>query len=60
MWEGILGTSVQAEHVALCMIAVKMSRLVKSPDHRDSVVDIAGYAATYEMVRNERKKRADD
>jgi hypothetical protein len=37
-------------HHALYMILVKMSRLVETPDHRDSIVDIAGYARTYEMI----------
>lgn len=36
-------------HHALYMILVKMSRLITTPDHRDSLVDIAGYARTYEM-----------
>jgi len=35
---------------ALEMIAVKMCRLVESPDHVDSWVDIAGYARTACMV----------
>lgn len=35
---------------ALYMILVKISRLVHSPDHHDSIVDIAGYARTYEKV----------
>lgn len=42
-WSEILGARVTAEQVALCMIWVKMSRLVKTPSHRDSKVDIAGY-----------------
>lgn len=39
-----------ALHHALYMILVKIQRLVQTPDHRDSVVDIAGYARTYEKV----------
>ena len=45
MWSAILGIDVKAEEVALCMIAVKMSRLCQTPQHEDSWVDIAGYAA---------------
>jgi len=45
MWSAILGIDVKAEEVALCMIAVKMSRLCQTPEHEDSWVDIAGYAA---------------
>ncbi len=35
---------------ALYMILVKIQRLVKTPDHHDSIVDIAGYARTYEKI----------
>jgi hypothetical protein len=59
MWEGIIGVPITPEQIALCMIAVKISRLRNTPDHRDSIVDIAGYTATYEMVQTERKRRGD-
>lgn len=36
-------------HHSLYMILLKISRLVGSPDHHDSLVDIAGYARTYEL-----------
>tara|TARA_Y100001937_G_scaffold3124_2_gene4027 strand:+ start:5620 stop:5919 length:300 start_codon:yes stop_codon:yes gene_type:complete len=45
MWSAILDVDVRPEEVVLCMIAVKMSRLCRVPDHRDSWTDIAGYAA---------------
>lgn len=35
---------------ALEMIAVKLARLVQTPDHLDSLIDIAGYARTAAMV----------
>ncbi len=35
---------------ALEMIAVKMARLIQSPEHLDSWIDIAGYARTGVMV----------
>jgi nucleoside 2-deoxyribosyltransferase len=54
MWEGITGHSFTPEQVALMLIALKMSRLVTSPDHRDSVVDIAGYAKTLSLVQQRR------
>jgi hypothetical protein len=38
---------------ALEMIGVKLARLVETPDHLDSAVDIAGYARTIVMI-NER------
>lgn len=35
---------------ALYMIQVKIARLLNTPDHLDSVVDIAGYANTYALI----------
>ncbi len=35
---------------ALRMIGVKMARLCHSPDHLDSIIDIAGYARTIVMI----------
>jgi hypothetical protein len=35
---------------ALEMICVKMARLCHTPDHLDSVIDIAGYARTIAMI----------
>ena len=43
--------------VALNLIWVKVCRLIKSPDHFDSIHDIAGYAGTIEMLHTERKRR---
>lgn len=50
LWSVILGCDVTPEQHALCMIAVKISRLVETPGHRDSLVDIAGYARTIELL----------
>ncbi len=37
--------------VAMLMILLKIARLAETPNHRDSIVDIIGYAACYaEMV----------
>lgn len=54
LWSPILGMEVTPEQVALCMIQVKVSRLCNTPNHRDSIVDIAGYAGTYEKVQERR------
>lgn len=35
---------------ALKMMQVKIARLLNTPHHIDSVVDIAGYANTYAMI----------
>lgn len=50
-WRALFGWDVDARRVALAMICVKLSRLIQSPEHRDSVIDIAGYARTYEAVQ---------
>lgn len=57
MWSGLFGIEITPEQVALGMMAVKMSRLLNTPGHRDSVVDIAGYAKTYQLCRQERQRR---
>ena len=45
LWSVIFGQEITLSQVALAMAAVKMARLVNSPSHRDSWVDMAGYAA---------------
>jgi hypothetical protein len=59
MWSAILGCEVTAEQVGLCMCAVKISRQCNRPK-RDNMVDLAGYAATVEMVLEEKHKRDTD
>lgn len=60
LWQGTLAAKLQAaakitpEDVALLMIQVKIARLAKSPDHEDSILDVAGYAGCYEAVQLER------
>jgi len=54
LWSAILGIDITKEEVVLCMIAVKMSRLCRSPEHADSWVDIAGYAAIGGEMTDER------
>lgn len=49
-WKALFGWDVSPAQVALAMVVVKLSRLQETPDKRDSIVDIAGYARTYEMV----------
>lgn len=44
LWSVILQREVTALEVVYCMAAVKLARLVATPDHRDSIVDLAGYA----------------
>jgi hypothetical protein len=58
MWSAILGVEVTPEQHVLCMLAVKMARLCHSPKHMDSIVDIAGYAGTYEKLLKERESES--
>lgn len=50
------GAQVPPEVCALCMCAVKMSRLLHAPK-RDSAVDLAGYAWVYQEIVDERARR---
>ena len=44
-WSVTLGHPVTPAEVMLCMIDLKLARLAHDPTHRDSVVDVIGYAA---------------
>ncbi|MCB1498769.1 MAG: hypothetical protein KDK07_03100 [Bauldia sp.] len=44
-WSVTLGHRVTPAEVMLCMIDLKLARLAHDPTHRDSIVDIIGYAA---------------
>ena len=44
-WSVTLGRPVTPAEVMLCMIDLKLARLAYDPTHRDSIVDVIGYAA---------------
>lgn len=44
-WSEILGVNVTPAQVALCMAWLKISRLIETPDHWDSFVDLVAYGA---------------
>lgn len=54
LWTAYLGERVPggltAPDVAMLMVLLKMARLMESPTHRDSMVDMAGYTATLARV----------
>jgi hypothetical protein len=52
-WSLTLGTTVTPAQVAMCMIDLKLARLMRDPGHSDSIVDIAGYAAILAEVSGE-------
>ena len=45
IWSVLLDKPVTIQQVYQCMVAVKLARLVVTPDHEDSWVDICGYGA---------------
>lgn len=49
MWSVVLGVEVSPLQVSLCMILLKVCRELNG-HKRDSLVDIAGYARTAEML----------
>ena len=49
-WSLTLGHPVTPAQVALCMIDLKLARLVRDPRHLDSIRDVAGYAAALHEV----------
>ena len=60
LWNALLAdkltSDITNEEHAMMMMLVKMARLQHSPDHEDSVVDIAGYAGTYDLMIQRRKE----
>ena len=44
-WSLTLGRPVTPAQVVLCMVDLKLARLVHDPAYRDGVVDVIGYAA---------------
>ena len=47
----IYGTEFKPRDIPIIQIAVKLSRVHQSPQKRDSIVDLIGYALTYEMTQ---------
>tara|TARA_R110000851_G_scaffold180064_2_gene327232 strand:+ start:1076 stop:1342 length:267 start_codon:yes stop_codon:yes gene_type:complete len=49
LWMAILGNKLEgqitAADVAMMMCCVKLARLKTTPNHEDSAIDLAGYAA---------------
>jgi len=43
-WSITLGQPVTPAQVVLCMMDLKLARLRRDPAHRDSMIDLIGYA----------------
>ena len=48
-----MGHRVTAEQAALMMCQLKISRLIETPDHEDSIHDLVGYALIYWSLVND-------
>ena len=56
IWAALLNAPVTAEQVAMCMVALKLSRETHKPN-RDNRVDLAGYAECLDRIVAERRRR---
>lgn len=45
LWSAYLEHDLRPDQVAVCMALVKVARLMQTPDHTDSYIDMAAYAA---------------
>lgn len=54
IWSVLLKQEVTPSQVALCMVGVKLARLVETPDHEDSFIDGAAYLAIAAELAPER------
>jgi hypothetical protein len=52
LWQPILDAPnlTGEQRVGLCMLAVKLARLIQTPDDEDGLIDLAGYAATMQIL----------
>ena len=55
LWAPILGAEITPTQVALCLTQLKISRLINTPDHRDSYIDAAGYIGLAAELAKEQK-----
>lgn len=55
-WSVLFGIDVKPWQVAMAQWLLKTSRLQNTPTHYDSVVDVAGYAGTYDLVIGKAKE----
>lgn len=59
MANALFGTHLTAADAATFLILVKLSRLATTPFHRDSLLDIAGYAGVVDKIGMEAKNESD-
>jgi hypothetical protein len=49
-WSSVFQTEISAAQVVIALLDVKLVRLSRNPNHLDSQVDVAGYAACLREV----------
>lgn len=57
-WSAHTGITITETDVCIMMMLLKIARLRNDPEHDDSWIDIIGYAALKERIRNECKSGA--
>lgn len=55
-WAEILCVNITPAQVALCMAWLKIARLVETPDHLDSFVDLVAYGALAGEIESRSKR----
>lgn len=53
LWSIYLEQEITPAQAAMCLALVKVARLIETPDHQDSPIDLAAYAAIYGEIVNE-------
>jgi len=53
IWSAVLGAEVLPSEVGLCLIGLKLARLIETPNHDDSMVDLIGYIEYLKIVVEE-------
>ena len=56
-WSEIVGVNVTPAQAALCMAWLKIARLVETPDHFDSFVDLVAYGALAGEIQHRDPKK---
>ena len=50
-WSSTLKQPITSKQVALCMIDLKLARLSRNLTHKDSLLDLIGYALCYARIQ---------
>ena len=56
LWSAYYGSYISPMQVSIMQLLVKVSRLSETPNHKDSVKDIIGYAVIYQELYDDYDK----